>query len=87
MTLLLWLGAGLLVGVLAKRIIPRLGGTDWLFAAAIAIVGAFTGGFAGEVSGMSRDILPIQIVVALAGAVVVLYFFRQYMTDATNSQA
>lgn len=87
MTLLLWLGAGLLVGILAKKVIPRLGGIDWMFAAAIAIVGAFTGGFAGEVSGMSRDILPVQIAVALLGAVFVMYFYRQYISDATNSKA
>ncbi len=80
MTLLLWLAVGIVVGILAKRVIPTLDKRNWIFAALIAIVGAFTGGFAGEISGAGQNYV-IEGVVAVIGAVTVLFFFRQYMSE------
>lgn len=86
MTLLLWLAVGIVAGVLAKQVIPSMDRNNWIFAAIIAIVGALTGGFAGEVSGASQNIFLIEGLVALIGAGVVLFFFRQYLTDV-NTEA
>jgi len=36
MTLILWLVVGIVVGILAKRVIPTLDKSNWLFAALIA---------------------------------------------------
>lgn len=80
MTLLLWLAVGIVVGVLAKRVIPTLDKRNWIFAALIAIVGAFTGGFAGEISGAGQNYV-VEGIVAVIGAVTVLFFFRQYMSE------
>lgn len=80
MTLLLWLSVGIVVGILAKRVIPTLDNKNWGFAALIAIVGAFTGGFAGEISGAGQTFL-VEAIVAVVGAVTVLFFFRMYMAD------
>ena len=84
MTLLLWLAVGIITGVLAKRVIPTLDKRNWVFAALIAIVGAFTGGFAGEISGAGSTYV-MEVVIALLGAVTVLFFFRQYMEDAKTN--
>lgn len=80
MTLLLWLAVGVVVGILAKRVIPTLDNRNWIFAGIIATVGAFTGGFAGEISGAGQN-YAIETIVAIIGAVTVLFFFRQYMAD------
>lgn len=83
MTLLLWLAVGIITGVLAKRVIPTLDKRNWIFAALIATVGAFTGGFFGEISGAGQN-YAIETVVAIIGAVTVLFFFRLYMSDSST---
>ena len=85
MTLLLWLAVGIVVGILAKRVIPSLDKSNWIFASLIAIVGAFTGGFAGEISGAGQNYIT-ETVVAVIGAITVLYFFRQYMSDVKTAE-
>ncbi len=80
MTLLLWLGVGIIAGILAKRLIPSMSRANWAFAALIAIVGAMTGGFAGEISGAGTTYLA-ETIVAIIGAAVVLFFYRQYLSD------
>ena len=85
MTLLLWLAVGIVVGILAKRVIPSLDKSNWIFASLIAIVGAFTGGFAGEISGAGQNYIT-ETVVAVIGAITVLYFFRQYMSDVKTTE-
>jgi len=80
MTLILWLAVGIIVGILAKRVIPTLNRNNWIFATLIAIVGAFFGGFAGEISGAGQNHV-IETLVAIVGSVTVLFFFRQYMSE------
>jgi len=86
MTLILWLAVGIIVGFLAKRVIPTLDKSNWIFATLIAIVGAFFGGFAGEISGAGQTYL-VEGIVAVVGSVTVLFFFRQYMADSKSASA
>lgn len=85
MTLFVWLLVGVIAGVLAKRLIPTMDRSNWMFAAIIAIIGAMTGGFAGEVSGAASGFVT-EAIVAIIGTGVVLFFFRQYLTDV-NAEA
>ena len=80
MTLLLWLAVGLVAGVLAKRVIPSMDKSNLIFVAIIAVIGAVFGGFAGELSGASSNHIT-EIIVAMVGTGLVLFFFRQYVTD------
>ena len=80
MTLVLWLVVGVVAGILAKRTMPNMSTSNWAFAGLIAIVGAFFGGFAGEISGAGQTYL-MEGLVAFAGAGTVLYFYRQYLSD------
>ena len=84
-TLLVWLVVGIIAGVLAKQLIPNMDKSNWFFAAFICIVGAMTGGFAGELSGASQG-FATEALVAVTGAMIVLFFFRQYLTDI-NAEA
>lgn len=85
MTLLIWLAVGIIVGILAKSVIPSLDKRNWIFASLIAIVGAFTGGFAGEISGAGQS-YAAEVVVAIIGAVTVLFFFRLYLSDIKTTE-
>lgn len=80
MTLLLWLVVGVVAGVLAKRVVPTMNKSSMFFAALIATVGAFFGGFAGEISGTGTNLMA-EAVVAIIGAGIVLFFYRQYLAD------
>jgi uncharacterized membrane protein YeaQ/YmgE (transglycosylase-associated protein family) len=80
MTLLLWLVVGVVTGVLAKRVVPAMNKSSMVFAALIATVGAFFGGFAGEISGAGTNLMT-EAAVAIIGAGVVLFFYRQYLSD------
>ena len=80
MTLLLWLVVGIVAGVLAKRVVPTMNKSSMIFAALIATVGAFFGGFAGEISGAGVNLFA-EAVVAIIGAGIVLFFYRQYLSD------
>ncbi len=83
MTLVLWLLVGIATGALAKALIPKLDRNNWIFALLIAVTGAMAGGFAAAISGVS-DSFVINLVIAFIGAVVVLFFYRQYLSDVVN---
>ena len=83
MTLVLWLIIGFFAGALAKAIVPKLDKNNWFFAFLIAITGAMAGGFATAISGVSGNYL-VNCLIALAGATVVLFFYRQYLSDVAN---
>lgn len=83
MTLLLWLAVGFFSGALAKALIPKLDKNNWIFATLIAITGAMAGGFAAAISGVQANAV-VNIVIAFAGAMVVLFFYRQYLMDVAN---
>ena len=80
MTLLLWLVVGVVAGVLAKRVVPTMNKSSMIFAALIATVGAFFGGFAGEISDAGTTFMA-EGIVAVIGAGIVLFFYRQYLAD------
>ena len=85
MTLLYWLMAGIAGGILAKKFIPKMGNVNWMFAGFIAIIGACVGGFAAALSGLSQGQMVIDLSVAFAGSVVVLVFFRQFLSEGTSN--
>jgi len=85
MTLILWLAVGLVAGFLAKRVIPSMDKSNWIFVAIIAVIGAVFGGFAGELSGASFNYVT-EVMVAMVGTGLVLFFFRQYVSDL-NTEA
>lgn len=83
MTLVLWLLVGVFSGALAKALIPKLDKNNWIFALLIAITGAMAGGFAAAITGVGESFV-VNLVIAFIGAVVVLFFYRQYLIDVVK---
>ena len=79
MGILSWILLGLVVGVLAKLIMPGKDPGGFIVTILLGIAGAFVGGFIasligiGGVSGFDLG----SLVVATAGAVLLLFVYRQ----------
>jgi len=79
MGILSWIVLGLIVGILAKWIMPGKDPGGFIITILIGIAGAFVGGFIGSffglgtVSGFSLQ----SLVLATCGALLLLFVYRQ----------
>ena len=76
MDILLWLVFGLVVGVVAKFLMPGNDPGGIFVTIALGIVGAMLGGWIGRVMGLYRAGEPAGFVMAVVGAVVLLGLYR-----------
>ena len=79
MGLLAWLVLGLVVGILAKVIMPGKDGGGFILTTLLGIAGAFVGGFVGSLLGMGtvNDFSLGSIALATLGALLLLWGHRQ----------
>ncbi len=82
MTLLVWLGLGMLLGIIASRLIPKMEFSNAFFAFVIAIVGAIFGGFAASIMGYNQILASGGL--AVIGSLTVLFFYKHYLTDTVS---
>jgi uncharacterized membrane protein YeaQ/YmgE (transglycosylase-associated protein family) len=78
MGILSWIALGLIVGILAKTIMPGKDPGGMIVTIAIGIAGAFVGGFLGLSLGLG-DVTGFNlgsILLAIGGAVLLLILFR-----------
>jgi uncharacterized membrane protein YeaQ/YmgE (transglycosylase-associated protein family) len=75
---------GLLVGVVAKLLMPGKDPGGFLATIAIGIIGGVVGGLLGRLMGMYGEGDPVGFVMAVIGAIVLLIGYR-VMTRGTNS--
>ena len=78
MGILAWLLFGLIVGAIAKLIMPGAQGSSWIITIILGIVGAFVGGFVGNLLGIGEDgnMWDIgSIAMAVLGAIIVLFIY------------
>lgn len=78
MGILAWLLFGLIVGALAKLLMPGNQGMGWILTIILGIVGAFVGGFVGNLLGIGEDgnMWDIgSIAMAVLGAILVLFIY------------
>ncbi|MEX1034056.1 MAG: GlsB/YeaQ/YmgE family stress response membrane protein [Cellvibrionaceae bacterium] len=78
MGILAWIVLGLIVGVLAKLIMPGKDPGGFIITILLGIVGAFVGGFIGSLAGLG-DVTGINlgsILLATGGAILVLIVYR-----------
>ena len=76
MHLLLFLVFGLVVGVIARWLVPGDGAGGWLTSLLIGVLGSFVGGFLGQFFGFYGQGQMTGFLMAIAGAVVLLIIFR-----------
>jgi uncharacterized membrane protein YeaQ/YmgE (transglycosylase-associated protein family) len=76
MHILVWILFGLVVGVVAKFLMPGRDPGGFVITIVLGIVGAFVGGFVGRMLGWYRDGDPVGFVMAVLGAIVVLAIYR-----------
>jgi uncharacterized membrane protein YeaQ/YmgE (transglycosylase-associated protein family) len=71
-----WIVFGLIVGLVAKFLMPGRDPGGFVITALIGIVGAVVGGFLGRVIGLYKDGDPVGFVMAVIGAIVLLAAYR-----------
>jgi uncharacterized membrane protein YeaQ/YmgE (transglycosylase-associated protein family) len=71
-----WIVFGLIVGIVAKFLMPGRDPGGFVITAIIGIVGALLGGYLGRAIGWYREGDPVGFVVAVIGSIVLLALYR-----------
>ena len=77
MSILGWILFGLIVGVVAKLIMPGPDPGGMIVTIFLGIVGALIGGFIGRMLGWYGESDPVGFIMAVIGAIVVLFGYRK----------
>ena len=76
MEILSWIVFGLIVGVLAKFLMPGRDPGGLIVTMLLGIAGAFVGGWAGQAPGVYRPGQPAGWLMSIAGAIILLVLYR-----------
>jgi uncharacterized membrane protein YeaQ/YmgE (transglycosylase-associated protein family) len=76
MSIIGWIVFGLIVGVIAKFLMPGRDPGGFVITVLIGIAGALLGGFLGRAIGWYREGDAVGFVMALAGSVILLVLYR-----------
>ena len=79
MDILLWIVFGLVVGIVAKLIMPGHDPGGIFLTIILGVVGAMLGGWIGRVMGLYREGEPAGFIMAVVGAVIILGLYRLVM--------
>ncbi|MBM3218765.1 MAG: GlsB/YeaQ/YmgE family stress response membrane protein [Candidatus Rokubacteria bacterium] len=79
MDLLLWIVFGLVVGIVAKLIMPGNDPGGIFLTIILGVVGAMLGGWVGRMMGLYREGEPAGFIMAVVGAVIILGLYRLVM--------
>ena len=77
MSILVWIVFGLVVGAVAKLVMPGKDPGGLLVTMSLGIAGAFVGGFLGQLLGWYEPGQPAGFVMATLGAVLLLFVYRK----------
>jgi uncharacterized membrane protein YeaQ/YmgE (transglycosylase-associated protein family) len=76
MEILLTLVVGLVVGAIARFVIPGEQPMGWIATIVLGIAGAFVGGLGGQALGLYKVGEPVGWIGAIVGAVILLLLYR-----------
>jgi len=76
MHLILFLLFGLIVGAIARLIVPGREPGGWIISMLIGVVGSFLGGFLGRAIGLYREGEPAGFVMSLLGAIILVVAYH-----------
>jgi uncharacterized membrane protein YeaQ/YmgE (transglycosylase-associated protein family) len=82
MGILGWIIFGLIVGALAKLVMPGKDPGGFLVTTLLGIVGALVGGFLGRLLGLYKEGEPAGFIGAFLGAILVLWIYRKMRKPA-----
>lgn len=82
LSILGWILFGLIVGAIAKLMMPGRDPGGFVVTTLLGIVGAVIGGFAGRLLGMYQYGESAGYIMATLGAIVVLFVYRQFAVRA-----
>ena len=85
MDILLWIVFGLVVGVVAKFVMPGRDPGGMIVTIVLGIVGALLGGWIGRALGMYQPGQPAGFIMAVIGAIVVLAVYRLVFSGHTRT--
>jgi uncharacterized membrane protein YeaQ/YmgE (transglycosylase-associated protein family) len=71
-----WIIFGLIVGLVAKLLMPGKDPGGFIITAIIGMVGAMLGGFLGRAMGLYREGEPAGFFMAVIGSLVLLFLYR-----------
>lgn len=71
-----WIVFGLIVGIVAKFLMPGRDPGGFVITAILGIVGALVGGFVGRLIGWYGEGDPVGFIMAVVGAIIVLAVYR-----------
>ena len=79
MGIISWIIMGLIVGALAKLIMPGKDPGGFIVTILIGVAGAFVGGFIGSLLGIGRvtGFNLVSLLLAVGGAVLLLFVYRK----------
>ena len=77
-----WVVFGLVVGALAKLVMPGHDPGGFIVTTVLGVVGAVVGGFIGQMLGLYQSGQGAGFVMATLGAVIVLFVYRQIAVHA-----
>jgi uncharacterized membrane protein YeaQ/YmgE (transglycosylase-associated protein family) len=72
-----WIIFGLIVGVVAKMLMPGRDPGGFVVTIGIGIVGALLGGFLGRMLGLYREGDPVGFFMAVIGSIALLWIYRR----------
>jgi len=75
-TIIIWIIFGLVVGIVAKFVMPGRDPGGFIVTALLGIVGAVVGGWLGRALNLYRPGEPAGFIMAVVGAVIVLIIYR-----------
>ena len=84
MDILLWIVFGLVVGVVAKFVMPGRDPGGMIVTIVLGIVGALLGGWIGRALGVYQPGQPAGFIMAVIGAIVVLAVYRLAFSGHTR---
>jgi uncharacterized membrane protein YeaQ/YmgE (transglycosylase-associated protein family) len=76
MSILGWILFGLIVGIVAKFLMPGRDPGGFIVTILLGIVGALVGGFLGRAFGLYGEGDPVGFIMAVVGSIVLLVLYR-----------
>ena len=76
MTVIVWIVFGLIVGIVAKLVMPGRDPGGFILTTLLGIIGAVLGGFLGRAIGLYQPGDAVGFIVAVIGAIILLVLHR-----------